>query len=55
MAVRLFKCKKCGHKLRLGVDNCGKCSAPTPLYNRENVLGLALVLSFSVIFLLAIN
>jgi hypothetical protein len=40
MAVRLFTCSNCGHKLRLGVDSCGYCRKSTPILNRSSVLAI---------------
>ncbi|WP_226629773.1 hypothetical protein [Alloyangia pacifica] len=30
---RFFHCRSCGHKMRLGVDECGNCYQPTPMIN----------------------
>ena len=54
MAVRLLKCKKCNHKLRFGANSCGKCATPTPVMNREDVLGIAFVVAVALIFFVAI-
>ena len=34
MAIRLFRCRDCGHRLRYGARNCGKCGHPTPDQNQ---------------------
>lgn len=31
MAVRLFRCKSCGHRMRLAGRECGKCQHPKPI------------------------
>lgn len=36
--------------MRLGAHNCGKCSAPAPLYNKEEVLALAAIASLVLVF-----
>lgn len=33
--MRIFECKNCGHKVRLGSSRCGYCYRPTPLLNRK--------------------
>ncbi|MFW2541624.1 hypothetical protein ACN2XU_03200 [Primorskyibacter sp. 2E107] len=34
MQVRLFRCKACNHRYRLGVSTCGYCFRGTALWNR---------------------
>ena len=40
MAVRIFKCKDCGHRMRYGADYCGMCGHPAP---EKNQIGFLLV------------
>jgi hypothetical protein len=55
MVVRLFECTKCGHKLRLGAENCGRCHEATPLKNRDYALGIAFLIAMALIFFVVIN
>lgn len=32
--MRIFHCD-CGHKMRFGARDCGRCHAPTRVYNRN--------------------
>ena len=34
MAIRLYRCYDCTHHVKLGARKCGKCYAPTPIYNQ---------------------
>lgn len=34
-AIRIFRCKRCGHKMRYGASRCGSCGGPTPHINRD--------------------
>ena len=34
MALRVFRCKDCDHKMRYGAPYCGSCGYPTPEKNR---------------------
>ena len=34
MALRLFTCKRCGHRLRFGSPQCGRCCEDTSMTNR---------------------
>ncbi|WP_425098517.1 hypothetical protein [Tropicibacter sp. S64] len=43
MKVRVFRCKACNHRYRLGVSQCGYCFRPTALWNRWWVLLTAVV------------
>lgn len=41
MAIRVFRCDECGHRLRLNARKCGACFASTPSRNRLGVPALA--------------
>jgi hypothetical protein len=45
MALRVFTCRECGHRMRYGARRCGNCYAPTPGSNRVRtlILGLGLL------------
>lgn len=34
-SYRPYSCSACGHKLRFGASNCGRCYEPTGLLNRR--------------------
>ncbi len=49
---RLFNCRSCGHKMRLGAVECGSCYQPTPRINRlplPLLLGLPLATSLVIL------
>jgi hypothetical protein len=50
MTIRLYKCERCDHKIRLGAYKCGKCAEPTPMINRDYVLATTFVAA--IIFIL---
>jgi hypothetical protein len=54
MAVRLFDCTWCGHRLRFGSKVCGSCFRPTPVYNRRvfavTLVGLVMVGTGAAVF-----
>jgi ribosomal protein L37AE/L43A len=43
MAIRIFRCESCGHRLRLGAGYCGKCTFPTLARNRTGTWLLVLL------------
>lgn len=43
---RLFHCRHCGHKMRLGATECGNCYHPTPVFNQ---ISLPLLLAVPVL------
>lgn len=32
MAVRVFRCSECHHRMRLYGESCGKCHQPKPIW-----------------------
>lgn len=51
MATRVFRCGKCGHKLRFGVSRCGYCLAHTPILNRRSTYEVLAVVVVALIVL----
>ena len=49
MAIRVYRCAKCNHKLQLGECDCEKCGEATLIINRDYVLGTIFV--FVIIFI----
>ena len=47
--LRVFECAACGHKLRFGAENCGKCYTPTPLRNRIWTYAIAALIALFLI------
>jgi hypothetical protein len=54
MAIYVYKCGNCNHKLELGDCNCEKCAEPTPMINRHYVLGTIFFLAINFIVLTAL-
>lgn len=50
MALRLFRCGDCGHRLRYGAANCGKCGHPTPEKNRVEFIAYPVLVLIVMIF-----
>ena len=34
-AKRIFTCRYCGHRMRLGAETCGECYQPARIYNHK--------------------
>lgn len=34
MAIRLFRCRECGHRMRMSFDTCGRCNEYKKPYQR---------------------
>lgn len=34
-ALRKYRCRSCGHRLRFGSARCGDCWVRTPIYNQR--------------------
>lgn len=49
MAIRLFTCASCGHKMRLRGASCGKCFAPKTLFQHPEVwvIPVALIIALA--------
>jgi len=42
MAVRIFRCRDCGHKMRLSGAQCGNCFTDKELHQRITVVAIVL-------------
>lgn len=48
MAIRVFRCSECGHKMRVTGEACGYCHAPKLVHQRLGVylgIGAAIVVA----------
>ncbi|MGO4917774.1 hypothetical protein [Pseudogemmobacter sp. W21_MBD1_M6] len=43
MALRLYHCAKCGHKMRLASSQCGRCYSKKPFHQTIGALFLVVV------------
>ena len=50
MPPRIFRCS-CGHKLKFGAVNCGKCYEPARIYNQTSFWWTTIVVSLVLAYL----
>ena len=53
MAIRVFRCTDCGHKMRLAGDACGRCHTPKLPHQRLGLYLAVLALPVAGILLYA--
>ncbi len=52
MALRLFSCSNCNHRLRFGQTKCSRCYSDTPMSNRWSVIILGALMILGVVIIL---